>query len=145
MGVVINEELFPRSGKNKDFGYSSRLDTRPYVIAPSFMKQFMVELQFLLVDAIRFAETARNLIIIGCRLRPEDSYLWLVLSSFMNTKSWKKKRILIVSPHASELKQKIEKFWADRKIFTQRSLVAIDSDFESGLSRLNEALQENPA
>jgi hypothetical protein len=145
VGAVINEALFPRSGKNKDFGYSLRLDTRPYVIAPSFMKQFMVELQFLLVDAIRFAETARNLIIIGCGLRPEDSYLWLVLSSFMNTKSWKKKRTLIVSPHASELKEKIEKFWAGRKIFTQRSLVAIDSRFESGLSRLNEALQENPA
>jgi hypothetical protein len=83
VGAVINEALFPRSGKNKDFGYSPRLDTRPYVIAPSFMKQLMVELQFLFVEAIRCAESARNLIIIGCGLRPEDSYLWSVLTSFM--------------------------------------------------------------
>jgi hypothetical protein len=143
VGAVINEALFPRSGKNKHFGYSG--DAGPYVIAPSFMKQLMVELQFLLVEAIRCAESARNLIIIGCGLRPEDSYLWSVLTSFMKDKSWKKKRTFIISPHASDTKEKIKKFWADRNIFTQQSLVAIDSGFESGLSRLNDALQENPA
>jgi hypothetical protein len=142
LGAIINEELFPRSGKNKHFGY--RADAGPYVIAPSFMKQFMVELQFLLVEAIRFAESAKNVIIIGCGLRPEDSYLWSVLTSFMKPKLWKKKRTFIISPHASGTKEKIKKFWADRNIFTQQSLVAIDLDFKSGLSHLNDALQDNP-
>jgi SIR2-like domain len=139
LGAIINEALFPRSGKNKHFGY--RADAGPYVIAPSFMKQFMVELQFLLIDAIRFAESARNLSIIGCGLRPEDGYLWSVLTSFMNTGAWEKKRTFIVSPRASDTKEKLKKFWANRNIFTQRNLVAIDSGFKSGISRLNDALQ----
>ena len=141
VGVDINDELFPVSGKHKDFKY--RDTAGPYVIAPSFMKQFMVELQFLLVDAIRYADSARNLIIIGCGLRPEDNHLWLVINSFMKNKEWKEKRIFIVSPHASGTEQKIKEAWgAHGSIFTKRNLIiAIDSGFESGLSRLNDALQ----
>jgi hypothetical protein len=140
IGAVFDDTLFPTSGKNKDFGYMN--DAGPYVIVPSFMKQFMVELHCLLVDAIRSAKSARNLIIIGCSLRPEDNHLWLVMSSFLNGKEWQKKRIFVVSPHASDVKERIEKFWANRSIFTERNLVAIDSGFESGLPQLNVALQE---
>src|SRR6266540_765826 len=142
VGAVVNDELFPVSGKNKHFGYSN---ARPYVIAPSFMKQFMVELQFLVVEAIRCAESAKNLIIIGCGLRPEDSHLWLVISSFLKNKEWKKKRIFIVSPHASDTKERIKEVWAHRRIFnTGNLLTAIDSGLESGLSRLNDALRNTP-
>jgi hypothetical protein len=113
------------------------------VIAPSFLKQFMVELQFLLVEAIRYAGSARNLVIIGCGLRPEDNHLWLVISSFMNNKEWKNKQIFIVSPHAPDTEEKFRKAWgAHGSIFTKQNLIAIDSGFESsGLSRLNDALR----
>jgi hypothetical protein len=141
IGVVVNDELFPVSGKNKHFRYMN--SAGPYVIAPSFVKKFMVELQFLLVEAIRCAESARNLIIIGCGLRPEDNHLSLVTSSFMKNKEWKEKRILIVSPHASRTREKIKKAWgAHGVIFTKRNLIAIDSGLESGLSQLNDALRE---
>jgi hypothetical protein len=139
IGLRINSDLFPRSGMNIDFG--CRPDDGAYVIAPSFTKQFNLELQYLLLDATRFARAAKNLIIIGCGLRPEDSYLWLVLTSFMHTPKWKKKRTFIVSPHASEIKKRIENFWG-RKIFTQQNLVAIDLGIESGISRLNDALRD---
>ena len=146
VGAIINEQLFPRSGKNKHFTY--RGEVGPYVIAPSFMKQFMVDLQFLLVEAIRCAERARNLIIIGCGLRPEDSYLSLVVSSFMNSKELEKKRIFIVSRNASGAKKKIKEFWGrktwGRKAQIEEKLIAIDSGFESGISRLNDALQNAP-
>jgi SIR2-like domain len=141
LGVVVNEALFPVSGKNKHFGYTN--NAGPYVIAPSFMKQFMVELQLLVVEAIRYAKSARNLIIIGCGLRPEDNHLWLVISSFIKHKEWEKKRIFIVSPHASDTEEKIKKVWANRSIFTKRNLIAIDSGLESGLSRLNDALHDS--
>jgi hypothetical protein len=111
------------------------------VIAPSFTKQFNVELQCLLLDATRFARVVRNLIIIGCGLRPEDSYLWLVLTSFMNNRWWKKKRTVIVNPHASETKKRIKNFWG-RNLFDKHRLIAIDSDFESGLSALQTALRD---
>jgi hypothetical protein len=142
VGAVVNDELFPVSGKNKHFGYSN---ARPYVIAPSFMKQFTVELQFLIVEAIRCAESAKNLIIIGCGLRPEDSHLWLVISSFMKTKEWEKKRIFIVSPRASDTKERIKEVWVHRRIFSKGNLlIAIDSGLESGLSPLNNALRDTP-
>jgi hypothetical protein len=131
--VSINSALFPRSGKNIDF--RSMRDEGPYVIAPSFTKQFNVELQCLLLDAIRFARVASNLIIIGCGLRREDSHLWLVLTSFIYNRRWRKKRTLIVNPHASKTKERIETFWG-RKLFNDQNLVAIDLDLKSGISRL---------
>jgi len=144
VGAIINEQLFPRSGKNKHFKYIGEVG--PYVIAPSFLKQLIVDLQFLLVDAIRCAESAKNLIIIGCGLRPEDNHLWLVVSSFMNSEELEKKRILIVSPNASGTKEKIKKFWArktwGRKARIEEKVIAIDADFESGLPRLNNALRQ---
>jgi hypothetical protein len=68
VGLRINSALFPRSGKNIDFG--CRPDDGAYVIAPSFTKQFNLELQYLLLDATRFARVARNLIIIGADCAP---------------------------------------------------------------------------
>ncbi len=137
IGLRINEALFPRSGKNIDFG--CKPDDGAYVIAPSFTKQFNLELEYLLLDATRFARAARNLVIIGCGLRREDSYLWLVLTSFMHNPQWKKKRTVIVVPHASETKKRIENFWG-RTIFDQQNLVAIDLRLECGISQLADAL-----
>ena len=139
IGLRINEALFPRSGKNIDFG--CKPDAGAYVIAPSFTKQFNLELEYLLLDATRFARAARNLVIIGCGLRREDSYLWLVLISFMHNRRWKKKRTVIVGPQASETTTRIENFWS-RKIFDQQNLVAIDLGLECGISKLGEALRK---
>ncbi|MGI9113730.1 MAG: hypothetical protein ACR2FX_01620 [Chthoniobacterales bacterium] len=139
IGLRINEALFPRSGKNIDFG--CKPDDGGYVIAPSFTKQFHVELEYLLLDATRFARAARNLVIIGCGLRREDSYLWLVLTSFMHNSRWKKKRTVVIGPHAFDTKKRIEDFWG-RKIFDQRNLVAIDLGLESGIARLAEVLRK---
>ena len=140
VGLAINEGLFPRCAKNTDFGCSP--DHGPYVIAPSFTKQFNVELQCLLLEATRFARAARNVIIIGCGLRPEDSHLWLVLTSFMfiNNPSWKEKRTFILDQQASKIAKRIENFWA-RRIFQDQNLVAIDSDLQSGIVQLQSELQ----
>jgi hypothetical protein len=104
------------------------------------MKQFSVELESLLLDATRLARTARNLIIIGCGLRPEDSHLWLVLTAFMNNRQWKEKRTFIISPHASATANRIENFWR-RKIFHQHRLLAINLGLEAGISQLGDALR----
>jgi hypothetical protein len=138
IGLQIDSGLFPRSGKNIHFGIHA--DRGPYVITPSFMKQFSVELESLLLDATRLARTARNLIIIGCGLRPEDSHLWLVLTAFMNNRQWKEKRTFIISPHASATANRIENFWR-RKIFHQHRLLAINLGLEAGISQLGDALR----
>ncbi|QPM66876.1 SIR2 family protein [Atribacter laminatus] len=137
--VEINSTLFPRSGKNQQLW--GGLDSSPYVIAPSFIKQFALELQYLLLDAIQFAKIATNIIIIGCGLRPEDSHLQLVLNGFLKDPLWKKKRIFIVSPDACKKKKEIEQFWG-RKIFNQENLIIWNSVFdENAILWLSEKLR----
>jgi hypothetical protein len=62
----------------------------------------------------------------------------------MKNPRWKKKRTFIINPHASKTKQRIENFWG-RKIFSQQNLIAIDLDFQSGISRLDNALRDAAA
>jgi hypothetical protein len=138
VGLEINSSLFPRSGKNRNFG--GGLDGVPHLIAPSFTKQFGVELQHFLLEAIRSARVARNLVIIGCGLRWEDSHLWLVLTNFMKCSRWKRKRTIVVDPNASELSERISRFWC-RDVFTESSLVPIDSGLQEALPRLRDLLR----
>jgi hypothetical protein len=138
--VEINAALFPRSGANKHLG--AFRDAGPYVIAPSFRKQFNVYLYYLLLDAIEFAVVAKNLIIIGCGLRPEDSHLWLVLTSFMRHPEWKKKRTFIANrKSSSETAARLKDFWRADNTFNQQSLVLFESDFKSEIGALERALQ----
>ena len=139
LSYEINSGLFPCSGKHSHLG--GGIDSRPYVIAPSFTKQFVIELQYLLLDAIRFARVAQNMIIIGCSLRPEDNHLWLIVTSFLKNPAWQKKRTFIVSPDACDVKQRIERFWG-RKIFTERNLVAIGTGLEHALLQLQDLIYE---
>jgi hypothetical protein len=112
------------------------------VIAPSFRKQFNVDLYYLLLDAIRFAVDANNLIIIGCGLRPEDNHLWLVLTSFMRHPEWKKKRTFIANRKSSSgTATRLKDFWRAGSIFNQQSLVLFESDFKSEIGALEQALR----
>jgi hypothetical protein len=153
--LEINQELFPKSGENQHlFGgmksYSrskinqhllKELEPGPYIIAPSFIKQFALEIQYLLLEAIQFAKIAKNLVIIGCGLRPEDNHLWLVINNFLNDTEWKKKRIFIISPDALKKRQEIEQFWG-RKIFNEENLFVLNAVFnENAILWLNEKLE----
>jgi hypothetical protein len=71
---VFDEWYFPKSAKNTHFGYGlGRGET--YLIAPSYVKVPTVEITYLMIDALKAASESHNLIIIGCSLRPEDSFL----------------------------------------------------------------------
>jgi hypothetical protein len=61
----------------------------------------------------------------------------------MKNQSWKKKRTFIVSPHASSIKERIERFWGVN-IFTDKNLVAIDSGLEAAIPALGEQLPSRP-
>lgn len=134
VGLKIDSTMFPRSGLNKNFGYKS--DAGPYVICPSFTKQLSVELHSLFLNAIRFANVAQNLIIIGCGLRPEDGHLWSILTSFMKNQSWKTKRTFILNWHQSaNTAARLKDFWGV-SIFDSDNLVPFKSDFRSELAQL---------
>lgn len=139
LSFEIDPDLFPRSGKGSYIG--GGVSSWPYVIAPSFAKMFGVDIQYLLLDSIRFAKIAKNLVIIGCGLRAEDSHIWQVLTSFMHNRSWEKKRTIIVSPNASELRERISDYWGV-SIFNDRNLIAINSGLEPAMIELKDHLQD---
>ena len=63
-------------------------------------------------DLILYAKESKNLIIIGCSLRPEDSILWLILTSFINIANQEKK--IIISDkncNAKKIRNKIKNYW----------------------------------
>jgi hypothetical protein len=136
IGVEINGDIFPRSGRSVRFG--GGIDSRPYVIAPSFVKRQVFELQHLMLDAVRFAGEAQNLVIIGCSIRPEDSHLRLVLTNFL-TGPWQQKRIFIVDPHASEIGRRLERFFS-RAIFDQNNLICLDGGLQDTFKQLRASL-----
>lgn len=133
VGVEINASLFPRSGANSYLG--GGIDSRPYIIAPSFVKQFVLELEYLMLDAIQFARAADNLVLIGCGIRPEDNHLLLVLTSFLKTPRWRQKRLFIVSPDAADAAERIKRFFSG-KIFEHGNLVCLSAGLREALPDL---------
>lgn len=77
----INGAIYPRSGKNRAF--TEGIDPEAYIIAPSFVKIPHSQIEVMMVEALCAVAKAKNFIIIGCGLRPEDSFLWLLLTSFL--------------------------------------------------------------
>jgi len=133
VAVEINPDLFPRSGAHSRLG--GGIDSRPYIIAPSFVKQFALELDYLILDAIRFAREAENLVLIGCGVRPEDNHLQLVLTSFLKTPRWKQKKLFVVSPGAADVAERIRRFFS-RKIFEHGNLVCLTAGLKEALPDL---------
>ncbi len=92
LSIDFNARLFPCTCKSIQFstGFS---DKTGYVVLPSYLKQYHVDLERQRIQAIKIAERARNLIIVGCGLRNEDNGLWQIITSFWNgvTREFKKK------------------------------------------------------
>jgi len=88
LSYEFNENIFPKSGAHSFLGprsipshSSERDEVRPYVIAPSYVKIPTVEIAYLMIDAIEAINKSKNVIVIGCGLRLEDSFLWLLLTA----------------------------------------------------------------
>lgn len=138
VGVEINPGLFPRSGQFSFLGGGVN-SLGPYIIAPSFVKNFVLEMQYLMINAIAYANVSRNLIIIGCGIRQEDNHLWLIIISFLKNKLWRNKRIIIVDPNAADIAKRIKQYWG-RNIFNPSNLIEINNGLREGLSELGRLL-----
>jgi len=105
IGFVINDFLFPSSGKDKQFGFF-RDQAYQAIIAPSFVKKPTAPLLSAMCDSMDAAASASNFIIIGCGLRPEDGFLMLLLRRFVQQALNREIRIVIVDPNGNEIKKK---------------------------------------
>ena len=103
----VNESIYPRSGKNRYLNYGAgQIEARSYIIAPSFVKMPHQDIELMMLKALEAAASANNFIVIGCGLRPEDSFLWLLLISFLD-KPGENRKLIIVDPNAEEIRNKI--------------------------------------
>ncbi len=99
---TTDESIFPVSGKARFFCPLGK-DAEEAVIAPSFVKVFPSPLLCLMEEALDAALDAETLVLIGCALRPEDTFLYLLLWRFLGAS----KRIFILDPYASDLSRRI--------------------------------------
>jgi len=112
LGFIINEDIYPESGKNSKLGWVKRF-CEEYIIAPSFVKIPHFQIADMVNKAIDVAKTAQNMVIIGSSLRDEDIFLRLILTGFINHALQNKKKLIIVEPDADPILGKIDNFCID--------------------------------
>lgn len=134
IGYSINPLIYPRSGANRYLGGGAN-DEEPYFIPPSFVKIPHVDIAAMMLDLLEVVKKARNLVIIGCGMRPEDSFLWLLLTHFLNRNV--DKRLIIVDPTADEIQIKISNYWVGE---ISAEVVQIPSGIGEGIQELGKAL-----
>lgn len=135
IAFLINETIYPRSGKNIHFG-GGAIRPRTYIIAPSFVKIPHERIERMMIRVLGSAAKAKNLVIIGCSLRKEDSFLWLLLTNFLN-QPISGRKLIIVDHKAENIKNKI----IDHYFVDINKLVNIQL-FANGLECVMEPLVE---
>jgi hypothetical protein len=138
IGLDINPFIYPKSGAHSylRFGMSN---SKPYIIAPSFVKIPHVDIAAMMLDLLEEVGASRDFVIIGCGLRPEDSFLWLVLTRFLNSCTLPKRRLLILDPDAEALWRRISDYWVD-DINEFADVSVLPYGIEQGIQQLRKAL-----
>jgi hypothetical protein len=135
---VVNERFFPRSGKNKDFGWRMKAAANhPYLIGPSYVKVPRVRISYLMLDALAASAKAKNLVILGSALRPEDGFLTLIVTNFLHQPSWQTRRIIIVDPLATSIGDRLENYWG---VNVSSQIVPMEALLETSVTPLVKAI-----
>jgi len=137
IGFIVNESIYPISGKNSNIGWVDEVCER-YIIAPSFVKIPHFQIADMINKANDVAKTAQNLVIIGSSLRNEDIFLRLILTGFMNYALQGKKKLITVDPNADFILKNIENFWIGGAQYI--TFHPIPKKIEEGLDNLIELL-----
>lgn len=118
----FNDTIFPVSAADSNFG--AWIDSSPYLIAPSFVKIPHRQIAMMMLRLLELINTTRNFVIVGCGLRREDSYLWLLLTRFLMRKD--EKHLIIVDPYADTISKRIYQYWiGDLQKYTKVTLLPL--------------------
>jgi hypothetical protein len=134
----FDERFFPLSAKNTHFEYGAGTGEN-YVIAPSFVKIPSVEMVYLMLDAMRASSRAKNLIVIGTALRPEDSFLSVLLTNFLRHPTWRTRRIIVVDPSAKDITNRLQTYWG---VPVDKQLFPIEGKLQESVKKLLRALSK---
>ncbi|RJR46236.1 MAG: hypothetical protein C4576_11135 [Desulfobacteraceae bacterium] len=81
-----------------------------------------------MIDALKAAAPTDRLIVVGCALRPEDAFLSLLITHFLQQPNWSSRRVIVVDPRANEVCGRIRNYWG---VNVSRQIVAIESTLEA--------------
>lgn len=132
VNFVFDEWFFPVSAKNTHFGYGLG-SGETYLIAPSYVKVPTVEMSYCMLDALKAASESQILIVVGCGLRPEDSFLTLLLTHFLRQPKWQDRKIVIVDLFAKKIASRIKDYWG---VNINKCIVPIEWGIEKSLNQL---------
>ncbi|MCK4533250.1 SIR2 family protein [bacterium] len=127
--IELNKNVFPKSGRGYDCNYNKK--DWVYIIAPSFVKNPHETISRMMIEVLDKVRSARNFIIIGCGLRREDNFLWLLLTKFLYAKPENRTKLIIVDPKAKDIKQKIENYF-----FKNMNVLTIEERIEDSINSL---------
>jgi hypothetical protein len=51
------------------------------------------------------------MVFIGTSMRPEDQFLTILMTRFFSRRGWQQRRIVVVSPSAEEVCERIRRYW----------------------------------
>ena len=139
IGFNINSSIYPKSGANSHLG-GGALNPRPYIIAPSFVKIPHAEIAAMMLDLLDIATKAKSLAIIGCGMRPEDSFLWLLITRFLNVSQNDSKKLILLGPSSNEIWERISNYWVG-DICDLANASIIPCGLEQGISSLQSAME----
>lgn len=132
VNFVFDECIFPRSAKNTHIGYGAGTG-RSYLIAPSYVKIPTVEISYLMLDALTATAQAKNLVIIGTALRPEDGFLTLLITNFLRQPSWLSRKMIVVDPAAESISNRLKDYWG---VNVSSQISPIQDQLQNSVARL---------
>ena len=134
----INECTFPNSGKNKNFFVGNSLG--PYIIPPSYVKIPHLYISIAMNEALYKAKSSNTMIIMGCGMRPEDSFLQLLTGAFVYSPQKLKKKIIIVDINASDIKNKVKSYFDE--YIEPENIISIEEGIENSMEELKMNIME---
>jgi hypothetical protein len=132
VGFIFDEWFFPKSAKNIHYGYGLGKGGT-YIIAPSYVKVPTIDITYFMLDALKAAERALNLIVICCGLRPEDTFLTTLLTNFLRQNNWCSRKIIIVDLKAEAIAKRIKAYWG---VNIDKCIFPIEKRLENAISEL---------
>ena len=91
--------------------YKFRSEENVAIIAPSYVKRPPVEFSYMMLDALSKADQAKNMIVLGCGLRPEDPFLSLLVTRFFRSSGYETKEMLICGNDADSIRSRVVGYW----------------------------------
>lgn len=138
IGFEVNEHFFPRSGRNRHFRYGAG-SGRIFLSAPSYVKIPTLDIFVLMKNALASVAKSNSLVIIGCGIRKEDTFLGLLITSFFHQDNWQNRRMVVIDPQATEIVRRLRLFWGG---LVDEKVIPISGSLEETAGELERQLAE---